>query len=593
MHPALPRWIPSVLVALAVVATAAPLVLGGGVTTGGTQPVLTHQLIAPGDCTGCHGNYLPGPWLGSMMANAARDPLFWAALDVANDDLPGVGDFCLRCHVPVGWLEGRSEPGVDGCQLEGPIDGLDQDFEGVSCHVCHRMMVNPSPPPGESTFYTENAKYWIDDVNCSTPGSSTNGPCRRGPYGDYSTATPPGPAGPPPGNHPWAQSDYHRDAAICGTCHNVTNPVKTLIDETGTDTGLPYPIERTYAEWSQSAFADPLDPTPATCQGCHMPTPTSTAYACIFEENDRVGNAGRHEFVGANAWVPAVIKGEYGPTLGRDAELDATVAAALDMLQNRTAEVELEVASEITADASTLEASVRVTNLAGHKLPSGYTEGRRLWIELEVRDGNDEVVFESGAYDAASGVLTEDAQIKIYQSERGIWDSGAGECEILDGMGDHAFHFVLNDCILSDNRIPPRGFVPDLETEPVGYTYPEVAPGVLQHWDDTEYTIPLPPGVPGPLTVTARLRHQIASKEYVEFLRDRAVEQAFDDDCLTRKNMPLPVGMSRGEYLYEVWTMYDRSTPVDVAVLDEQVQLVIFADGFESGNTVAWSATVP
>ena len=42
-----------------------------------------------------------------MMAQAGRDPLFWAALDVANNDVPGIGDFCLRCHSPAGWLDGR------------------------------------------------------------------------------------------------------------------------------------------------------------------------------------------------------------------------------------------------------------------------------------------------------------------------------------------------------------------------------------------------------------------------------------------------------------------------------------------------------
>jgi hypothetical protein len=46
-------------------------------------------------------------WAGSMMAQSSRDPLFWAALDVANNDMPDVGDFCLRCHVATGWLAGR------------------------------------------------------------------------------------------------------------------------------------------------------------------------------------------------------------------------------------------------------------------------------------------------------------------------------------------------------------------------------------------------------------------------------------------------------------------------------------------------------
>jgi hypothetical protein len=84
-------------------------------------------------------------WSGNIMSHAMRDPSFFAALNVANRDfinllehvdnggafppltdlgaetIPAllgraeqdqavVGDFCLRCHSPVGWLEGFSEP---------------------------------------------------------------------------------------------------------------------------------------------------------------------------------------------------------------------------------------------------------------------------------------------------------------------------------------------------------------------------------------------------------------------------------------------------------------------------------------------------
>jgi hypothetical protein len=38
----------------------------------------------------------------SMMGNTLRDPLFLAALTVAEQDRPGVGDWCLRCHTPPG-----------------------------------------------------------------------------------------------------------------------------------------------------------------------------------------------------------------------------------------------------------------------------------------------------------------------------------------------------------------------------------------------------------------------------------------------------------------------------------------------------------
>ena len=87
-------------------------------TPAATQPGLNFPIQSSDSCAGCHApsgtpplvadHVMPYPtWSGSMMANATRDPVFWAALDVANHDVPGVGDFCLRCHATKGWTAGR------------------------------------------------------------------------------------------------------------------------------------------------------------------------------------------------------------------------------------------------------------------------------------------------------------------------------------------------------------------------------------------------------------------------------------------------------------------------------------------------------
>ena len=87
----------------------------------GTQPG-TVTLEAPNRCLNCHADYgepdaEPGSnWRGTMMAQAGRDFLFWAAMTVAAQDSiwaidrPNATDLCLRCHFPQGWLEGRSDP---------------------------------------------------------------------------------------------------------------------------------------------------------------------------------------------------------------------------------------------------------------------------------------------------------------------------------------------------------------------------------------------------------------------------------------------------------------------------------------------------
>ncbi len=554
-------------------------VLASPLTDEGTQPGLAHTLLPPGDCGGCHGDYAGGSqyepfptWSGSMMAQAARDPLFWAALDVANNDIPDVGDFCLRCHAPAGWLRGRSEPpggSTDGCGLEGKLDETGKDFDGVDCHVCHRMMENPAPPPGQQSVYLENAQFWIDDTDCGGAGE----PCRRGPY-DY----PADGSEPPP--HAWAftpyqagPESYHESSDFCGNCHNVTHPVATLIVD-GVDTGIPMPIERTFKEWQQSSFAD-TGAGVTSCQNCHMPDRTSSpSYACNSEINDHTGDLPIHDFVGGNAWIPEVLRQEY-PNLNLSAELAAARDAAVQMLES-AASIDLQVEPG-AEDGGTWSVGVTVTNLSGHKLPTGYPEGRRMWLQLEARDGLGALLWESGAYDPGTGVLANDPQIKIYHVEPGIWDAGAGECAIEDALGRPVFHFVRNNCIRIDNRIPPAGFTggSDPETRPVAYTYPETSPGsgVLAHWDTTPYDVPIPAGTASPVSITATLRYQTTSKEYVEFLRDQAVENAFPDDCIERgSGFP---NQSRGELLYDMWTTHGRSAPVDMVSTGASAPVVV------------------
>jgi hypothetical protein len=482
-----------------------------------------------------------------MMAQAARDPLFWAAIDVANNDVPNVGEWCLRCHVPRGFYEGRATLGPDGCGLSGKLDERDNDFEGVDCHFCHRMQINSTPPMGQLPFFLENGQVWLDDSNCGGQGE----PCRHGPYPYTGVGETPPP-------HPWAHSTYVEDSIVCGACHNVTSPVHNLL-VSGVDAGIRFPIERTYDEWELSFFGP--GPTEVECQGCHMPDATvNPAHPSVFQLNNRSGDMPMHFFVGGNAWIPDVLRLEY-PSLGIGGSLLASQARAVDMLQNQSAAIGITVPGTVV-EGQDLTVAVTITNLTGHKLPTGYPEGRRMWLHIEARDGANAIVFESGAYDGATGTLTQDAQAKIYEAKQGIWNGS--ECETEDGGGGELFHFVLNNCVAKDNRIPPLGFTGggNLEVQPWGYTYPEASPGVLVNFDTTQYAIPIPLGAVSPVTVTATLRYQTASREYVEFLRDEAVINGFPDDCIERTT-GFPTA-SRGELLYDMWTAYGRSAPVDM-----------------------------
>ena len=179
----------------------------------GTQPEEVGTFLGVDKCDNCHGGYDQSvepihTWRGGMMANASRDPLFWATLAVAEQDFDGSGDLCLRCHTTTAWMEGRSEP-TDGTSL------LETDANGVECAFCHRM-TNTDDSEYQGVM---NAPYVANDggqpaIGYYGTGMTSLWPsnARFGPYANVSS------------NHASFQSLFHRDVKFCGTCHDVSNP---------------------------------------------------------------------------------------------------------------------------------------------------------------------------------------------------------------------------------------------------------------------------------------------------------------------------------------------------------------------------------
>jgi hypothetical protein len=184
--------------------------------------------------------------------------------------------------------------------------------------------------------------------------------------------------------------------------------------------------------------------------------------------------------------------------------------------------------------------NVRVTNFCGHKLPSGYAEGRQMWINVRFLDAGQSLLYEHGAYDFLDAHLN-GGDTKVYRQVLGIDEAVAKTTGLPAGESQH---FILNNVVLFDNRIPPIGFTnagfAAVQAEPVGYAY---ADG--QHWDDTAYIIP-----PGAAQAVVTVYFQVTSKEYIEFLRDENVTD------------------NRGQIAYDQWVLHGRSTPV---AMDAQV----------------------
>jgi uncharacterized repeat protein (TIGR01451 family) len=497
----------------------------------GTQPGSLNNSIQPSiDCDICHSEPIYDSWRGSMMSQAGRDPLFWTAVSVANVDAPESGELCLRCHLTTGWFEGRSHPS-DGSALTS----IDTD-NGVACNLCHRM-VDPIPSSIDETAALDLSIR--SALTMSVPSAYTGGAAiivdpddnRRGPFSFV----------PPLSYHTAYQSDFlnqNSDAVtrsrLCGSCHNVDNPVLQW-DETREqywpnemdtpaqtfDSTTLFPVERTYDEWLFSQFAKQGVYAPqfagmkgdgmvSACQDCHMPRLSGygadIAFDPVLRDCGIDGCLPEHSMIGGNTWVPQILQeSTWRLSAGADSIYLEQTKSRAEMMLRKAATLTV----TLTTSGTNKIATVRVKNQTGHKLPTGYPEGRQMWLHIKAFNVSNQVVYESGAYDLQTGQLDRDADIKVYEIKQGITPELAA---ILDQPAGESFHFVLNNTVVKDNRIPPRGV---LQTE---YDKPGLKPVQAvyldgQYWDDTEYILPA-----STVRVLVTLYYQTASREYVDFL---------------------------------------------------------------------------
>jgi MYXO-CTERM domain-containing protein len=508
-------------VAALVVARAAA---GAGTPPGGLAAGSPIETAA--GCKSCHAGfptedgklYMPwDTWAGSMMANAARDPLYLASLTVAEQDSPGSGAFCLRCHTPSAWVESRTTPG-NGSALN------DKDREGVQCAVCHRSIDASKPPLSDPMApYIGNAQLFFD------VGTRTD-VTYYGPYDD----SPFSPA------HMTVADPFlsAADSRLCGHCHQVYNPGEHLYDASGTDTGRPFPLDTTYEEWQQSSYASGA--TARSCQSCHMPEQEG-AYPVGSGAGNRE-KPRRHDFVGGNDWGPALLKAAF-PGL-RDAQYDYTRAAAQENLK-QAARLEIRSLAAQGAPAGTVDLAIRVTNLSGHKFPTGYADGRRAWVEVAVVDAGGAVDVQSGHYDDATSELVKDDQLRLYEAVHG-----------RDGQPQD--HIVRHRQILRDSRIPPAGFRATPDTQPVGpISFSDGAGGIVAY-DDATIRVALPNANGTDVTVRVRLMWQAMTHHHVAGL---AAANTTDD---------------RGTQLMQLWQQSGKAAPF---VLAELTRVVHVGDG--------------
>jgi hypothetical protein len=610
-------------------------------------------------CYNCHEHNRPEShvkiWSGGMMAQASRDPLFLASLAIAEQDFDGAGDFCIRCHFPRAWYDGRSTP------TDASAIGID-DTNGVSCEFCHKM-TNPDDSEYKGVM---NPPFKANDDNEGYYGSgmaSLSGEVERlGPYDPKRLYTvhegSPGPDGPARGfnaAHPAKKSRFHRDVDFCGTCHDVSNPavgdlapnngaqvpleigtfsgiIGTPVDSKAAFNNPPYKygiVERTYSEYKAGLLSQTLvsdysmlpvelqdgaiqraydsaqlagnggdyaDGTPRyfTCQSCHLPP-------VIGRGNNVIGTRHTdfplHDMTGGSYWIPSALQYLYsrGKLRFSDGLKDFQIESWAEGAAR--ARAVLESAASLSVKGNVL----KVTNLTGHKLISGYPEGRRMWLNIKWYDSNNNLIREDGAYGPLVDITGNPVMVrnpandqmvqvesildlhgrntKIYEAKPGISKEWAAKLIAVNKahyesmvlsydrytgapgstMGQLAkgefgpykvsFHFVLNNKLTSDNRIPPYDMSYDecrkrncLPVPSDQYGNPGMG-GAYNYWD--EITLNPPPGAK---SAKINLLYQSTSWEYIQFL-------------YLANNGSVPFLASEGMTMLEAWLNTGMSYP--------------------------------
>jgi len=334
--------------------------------------------------------------------------------------------------------------------------------------------------------------------------------------GDASPALPAGMAG------QVSPNEFIRTSEFCGSCHELTVPILNH--------GMPE--QRTYSEWKFSAYAqsdnvidDPLGKRTGhgveRCQDCHMPKlkheysddwtdslnadPLLSGGFPYAKNRDPQGGTAFHKLTGANRDLPMMMKALYpevdleviGAPTGKDPRVFPGMLSDRGPMWDRArhnTEITLrdgvdvqivtppEQVSTLANGDGVFRMVVDVNNKSGHRIPSGYPDGRRFWLSVEVKDQNGASMYKSGVYDEADAELTTDDTTPFVRARNNVIDAVnpadnavmvyervTGTCS--DSGGNAIFPdptsatpatctaslTLINNFILFDNRIPPKG----------------------------------------------------------------------------------------------------------------------------------------
>ena len=376
-------------------------------------------------CASCHPRQY-GEWSVSQHAYAQLSPMLLSMQNAINLRTSNTnGDFCLRCHAPV------------GSELHEPLAASNLERhpasrEGITCVACHRVNRNFGKASGRISLVPGG----IFSPVYGPTGNAGLAAALAEPERFRVTADP---AEPGRGIHASVERFFELTApGFCGSCHDVTAP-----------NGLR--LEEAFSDYK----ASPAAAAGITCQDCHMgrvqgrPDGYDVGPAAVVGgEATRPRRLTSHFFAGPDysivhpgifphdveasrfkslaEWLAFDVSAGWGTDAFEDVvpadhvfpdawrSVDdrydgrAIVEAQLERLawaKDRRLEV-LRNAFDLSeirvgrADTGGLAFEIDVRNVsAGHSMPIGFDAERIYFLRVTVRDADGTVVFRSGDRD--------------------------------------------------------------------------------------------------------------------------------------------------------------------------------------------------
>ena len=442
-------------------------------------------------------------WRASIMANAARDPYWQAAVrrEITDhpDASPDIQDECAACHMPMSRFEARAagRKGEIFSHLGGgpQKDGADPlAIDGVSCSLCHQLHNAGPGLEHNGEFRIDTARPWGERLVLGPYDI----PAPRARIMHSATGFQP------------VRATNMEVSELCSTCHTLYT---TALESPGAGAGAAskpiarFPEQVPYLEWRASAYA-----REKTCQACHMTfTAEPTPAASVLGEPR--AHFARHGFQGANFLMLAMLE-RFRAELDVAAlpqELTLSRQRTLELLQTGSATLSI---ARAEVRGGRLEAEVVVTNTAGHKLPTAYPS-RRAWLRFVVKDAAGRTLFSSGELRADGSIQgnDNDADPLAFEPHRRVIDA-QDQVQIYEPILADAHGRVTTGLLSAvryakDNRLLPRGF--DKEAARDDYAVFGDArddPDFQGGGDRIVYRPSLPAGAAGPLTVEVALLYQ-------------------------------------------------------------------------------------